>query len=161
MLFPKPAHKEKVKKGLNRYRKSPIARAKKKAWDIFSLYTRLKNSKDGICICYTCERPFYYKEGDAGHGIEGRNNAVLFMEEVVKPQDKQCNIFKLGNLRVFTRKLIEELGLKKYNELEFLSNQTIIYKEKNYLAIYELYKEKLSQLEVRSGNIFFEEHGLN
>src|SRR3990167_10773198 len=160
MLFPKPAHKEKVKKGLNRYRKSPIARAKKKAWDTFSLYIRTKYSKDGIVECYTCGKVHPVKEMSAGHGIGGRNNAVLFLEAVIKPQCLGCNFWGRGQYRIFTKKLIDELGLEEYDRIVKLSNETIKYTTDDYLEIYELYKEKLSQFEVRSDNFNLGSPGL-
>ena len=78
---------------------------------------------------------------DAGHGIPGRNNAVLFMEEVVKPQCQQCNRFKHGRLDVFTVKLIDEMGRSKYDELVTRSKQVVQFKTYQYLEIYEKYKK--------------------
>ncbi len=123
---------------------------KKKAWDMFSKYIRKSAIPPGLVgtiSCYTCGNQNLWQAMDAGHGIEGRNNAVLFMEEVVKPQCRQCNIFKHGNLRRFTRKLIEELGIKRYDKLVVLSNQIIQYKSQDFRNIYEKYKRLLLTLE--------------
>jgi predicted metal-binding protein len=113
---------------------------KDKAWKQFSLYIRLKDAREGFVTCYTCGTTKFYKQMDAGHGISGRNNAVLFLEAVVKPQCPQCNRFKHGELHIFTRKLIEELGIKKYDELVLQSHQVVLYTVEDYLAIEEKYK---------------------
>lgn len=45
---------------------------------------------------------------DAGHGISGRGNSILFEERVIRPQDKKCNIFLHGNYEVFVARLMRE-----------------------------------------------------
>lgn len=130
-------------------RKKPtLKQAKKKAWDMFSKYIRRSFTRvsDGTAVCYTCGSLRRWEEMDAGHGIPGRNNAVLFMEEVVKPQCQQCNRFKHGRLEIFTVKLIDELGRQKYDKLVILSNQIVQYKVNDYLEIYDKYHHKLAEL---------------
>jgi hypothetical protein len=39
-------------------------------------------------------------------------NAVLFDEEIVKPQCVACNIFLRGNYTIFTTKLIKQHGMQ-------------------------------------------------
>ena len=146
---------------LKRKHRSSLKKAKDKAVAIFSLFIRNKNSQNGLAECYTCGRWHEIKEMDAGHGIAGRNNAVLFMEEVVRPQCKGCNIWGHGQYRIFTLKLIKELGMKRYEELAVLSNETVKFSEEKYLEIYELYKKKFEQLEVPSAAIFLRSRGLN
>ena len=122
---------------------------KGKAWAMFSKYIRSsRDSGDGIIACYTCGNLDHWKRLQAGHGIPGRNNAVLFMEDVCKPQDIQCNIFKRGNLAIFTRKLIGELGLKEYDRIAKLAKEIVQYKSNDYRAIYEEYKEKVNSLSI-------------
>ena len=48
-----------------------------------------------------------WKESQAGHGISGRGNYILFMEEVVRPQCPACNVLKGGYYEVFVPKLID------------------------------------------------------
>ena len=125
-----------------------LSTEKKKANVAFSKFIRMSNaSHSGFLLCYSCPVGSQWNDGmDAGHGITGRNNAVLFMEEVVRPQCKQCNIFKKGNLAVFTRKLIGELGIKKYDKLVLLAHQTVKFTALDYKDIAEKYIEKLKEL---------------
>ena len=90
-----------------------ISSLKDKAWSVFSLYIRQSNADSrGYCTCYTCGNSAPWKEIQAGHGIGGRTNAVLFDEEIVKPQCVACNIFLRGNYTIFTTKLIKQHGMQ-------------------------------------------------
>jgi len=121
-------------------KKLTLKSSKAKAWKAFSLHIRTLNSVDGVNECYTCGHVFPIKILQAGHGLGGRNNAVLFLEDIVKPQCVGCNIFANGRYPVFTRKLIEELGLDRYDEIVKQSNKIIKYTVEDYQAIYEKYK---------------------
>lgn len=124
------------------------SKLKVKAWGIFSKYIRLKYADaEGMVDCYTCnnERKHWTKM-QAGHGIGGRTNAVLFLEDIVKPQGVGCNMFANGRYAVFTRKLIEELGLERYDEIVKLSNTITKFTPDDYIRIYEEYKAKFEAL---------------
>ena len=61
--------------------------SKQMVWDYFSIYIRLRYAnKKGVAKCYTCGKVLAIKALQAGHAIMGRSNAVLFDEEIVKPQ---------------------------------------------------------------------------
>lgn len=110
---------------------------KEQAWKIFSKYIRRKYSdKDGYAECVTCGEKKHWKELQAGHFIDSRNNTVLFCEEIVFPQCVGCNLYKSGNKveytlfmlkRGYTTEQIEEfvsmkhrtkkMGIADYQEL--------------------------------------------
>ena len=90
---------------------------KKKVWTKFSRYFRLKNvNSRGYGKCYTCDRWFHWKQLQAGHGLSGRTNAILFDEEVIRLQCMQCNVFKGGEYDIFHNKLIKENGQKWFSK---------------------------------------------
>lgn len=121
---------------------------KNAAWDALSLFIRKSYAdREGFVECYTCGRRKHYKEMDAGHGISGRKNAVLFMEKVVKPQDTYCNKYLGGNYKVFTPKLIEELGADRYQELAIEAMQVKKMYPEQYLEVQRYYEAKLAELE--------------
>lgn len=126
-----------------------LSTEKKKAWKVFSEFIRRRAvSQWGTqeIPCYTCGNFYHWKEIQAGHGIPGRNAAVLFLEEVVKPQCAPCNIWKRGNYALFTRHLIDELGLKEYDVVLNLSQQTVKFTALDYKDIADKYREKLAEL---------------
>lgn len=119
---------------------------KKKAWAIFSKYIRLSNAdKNGMVKCYTCTTVKHWKEMQAGHGIGGRGNAVLFLEKIVKPQCVGCNMFAHGRYAVFTRKLIDELGMKEYDRVVQESNIARKYTAEDYQRIHDKYESLFNQ----------------
>lgn len=122
-----------------------LSTEKKKAWKVFSEYIRRKG---GVLIqCYTCGVRNAWNDGmQAGHGIPGRNNAVLFLEAVVKPQCVGCNVFGRGKYPIFTSKLIKELGMEEYDRLLNLSQQVVKFTALDYKDIADKYKEKLEAL---------------
>lgn len=123
-------------------KRSPKAIMKDKAWAAFSKYIRLKYANEqGYEECYTCGAVKHYKQMQAGHGIGGRNNSVLFMEDVVRPQCAGCNLWGGGKYSIFTEKLIREYGADKYAELVILSNQSVDMNVFDYEALYKKYKD--------------------
>ena len=125
-------------------------RAKKRAWDAFSLWVRTSNSYmagDTRWVkCYTCGKEKPIKEMSAGHAIGGRNNAVLFDERIVKPQCVGCNIWGRGQYQIFAYKLIKELGMGEYEKILTEARIPVQYKVYQYQEIEEKYKKKLKDL---------------
>ena len=80
---------------------------KKKAWDQFSLYVRVRDAirtTGGVvnCVCCSCGRvkkAFGVGCIQAGHFIPGRKNAVLFSEIGVHGQCSYCNGSDFGGLK--------------------------------------------------------------
>ena len=131
-------------------KKPSISKLKKAVWKEFSLYIRLKYSDyRGYVTCYTCGIQKHYKDSmQAGHGFGGRHKAVLFMEEVVKPQCYGCNCMMGGKLDVFTHNLRKELGDKRFEQLYKVAHgkrrdQWTIEELQNYK---DYYKKKLKEL---------------
>ena len=125
-----------------------LSTAKKRAWRAFSIYIRTKSLDGSLLECYTCGHkfPMNTRGMSAGHGIGGRTNSVLFMEEVVRPQCYACNVLARGRYKVFTSKLVDEMGAEKYDELLKQARQTIHYSVQDYLDIEAKYKSKLEEL---------------
>jgi hypothetical protein len=73
-------------------KKISAAKAKDKAWKVFSQYIRRKYADFlGYASCVTCGIRKHYKDLHAGHFIDGRNNTVLYDERLVHPQCFHCN----------------------------------------------------------------------
>ena len=83
----------------------------------------------------------------AGHGFGGRSKAILFMEDILRPQCYGCNCCQGGKLDIFSYKLLKEHGKKKF---EFLYKEA--HRNKGQWRVSELeekiseYKEKLKHL---------------
>lgn len=122
---------------------------KKKAWDAFSQFIRLRDSENGYAKCCTCEHVDEWKYLQAGHFVAGRNNSILFREDNCHAQCVGCNFFgsnskHSGKYFVFMK---DRYGLKTIDDLNVLSNREVIYKQNDYEQIEETYKRKTKELE--------------
>lgn len=135
------------KLNLDKPKNVSIKKLKAKSWKMFSLYIRTKYASPmGDIICYTCGKLGTIKTMQAGHGIAGRSNAVLFEEDIVRPQCAGCNIWGRGKYHIFTIKLVNELGMEKFKQIVNASGIPIKYTAQDYRDIYEKYKKKLSDI---------------
>ena len=87
-----------------------------------------------------------------GHGIGGRGNYVLFLEEVCRVQDYGCNVGRQGNYEVFIPKLIEEMGLAHYNYLVQQSKIPLKRTRGDYEDLISYYSMRLEALQGCSGD---------
>lgn len=96
-----------------------------------------------MCECFTCGTVKPIKEMQAGHGVSGRTNGVLFLEEVVRPQCVSCNMFKGGMYEVFIPKLIDLYGRDGYEEFVQMKNTTVKFTIPELEDMETYYKEQL------------------
>ena len=120
-------------KKLARRSKTPNAKAKQRAWAAFSLYIRTRDPK-----CVTCGAD----SKQAGHFIDGRNNAVLFSEEGVHGQCAMCNVYLHGNKLKYWVFMEKTYGRETIDRLMVESKMTVKYKQHDYERIEQEYKEK-------------------
>lgn len=140
----KPKKKLKKTKGLSYY--------KNKAWRMFSKYIRTRDCllttgtlERGKCV--TCVEEFPFEKLQAGHAIGGRNNSILFDEQLVNAQCAGCNHYKNGNYGKYSVWFINKYGLQEWENKVILSNRTVKYTKGDYQEIYNKYKRKLELLE--------------
>lgn len=128
-----------------------ITKIKKDAWNWCSKYIRLKYAdRNGFVGCYTCGVVKHWKEMQAGHGLSGRGNTILFEEKIICPQCSTCNVFKGGNYDVFHVKLEKENGLgflekmlkQKHQMKQFTLKEILVIRDKYKKLTEELIKEK-------------------
>jgi len=135
--------------------KSELKKAHEKCWKTFSIYIRtrdcirFKNSlTDGMCI--TCKRDYTFKQLQAGHFIQGRNNAVLYDERIVYSQCFSCNgnpPFGLGgNYVEYFVFMEQEWGREKIEEFRQLRHRILKYKPYELLAMAENFDAKTQAL---------------
>lgn len=127
-------------------KKKPTLRGlKERCWKVFSEYVRRKDADSGgTNYCFTCGAPKFWKELHAGHFVGGRTNAVLFNEEIVKPQCLTCNVFMNGNYSAYTLKMIDLHGRPKVEEFLALRHQVKKYTRADLEDLIAAYKLKLA-----------------
>jgi len=134
--------------------KSPKAKLKKKAWDLFSKYIRLKYAdKEGNVQCVTCGVIRHYKDRmQAGHFIDSRNNTVLFDEKLVWPQCVGCNMFKKGNKVNYTLFMMKQgYSAEELTEMVNKKHKTKKISIFDYMELIEELSDKLVGLDIKRG----------
>lgn len=135
------------KKPLKRRRETPLGTLKAKAWKLFSEYVRRKYAdENGMSRCYTSGAVAHWRELQCGHAIGGRHNAVLFDEEICRPQSVGDNVFKRGNYQVFITKLIKENGLEWWEKKLEDSRRVLKYTRADLQRLIDETQQKLSSL---------------
>lgn len=128
-------------------RKTTLRGLKARCWKLFSEYIRRKDADaGGTNYCFTCGQPKFWKELQAGHFIGGRTNAVLFNEEIVKPQCLMCNVFLRGNYGRYTLKMIDLHGRERVEEFMALKHQVKKYTRADVEGLIARYESKLDAL---------------
>jgi hypothetical protein len=107
--------KPKVKK--KRVKLPSIKSLKAKAWSLFSIFIRKRDSVNGIGTCRSCGITAPWQEMQAGHFISGRTNAVLFDERITNSQCPPCNIWKHGNLYAYGKFMEAKYGKEEVDKL--------------------------------------------
>lgn len=128
---------------------------KQQVWAWFSIYIRLKYMDEkcqGFDTCYTCGKELPIKEMEAGHAISGRTAAVLFDEEIVRPQCARCNKWLNGNYGVFSSKLIEEHGKEWWDNKWREAHKPKQWRELDLEALYNYYKSEVDRMLLRVKN---------
>ena len=119
-----------------------------KAWRLFSQYIRRKYAdKDGNCECFTCGVIKPWKEMQASHGIGGRGNFVLFLEEVVRPCCYGCNVGRGGAYEVFIPKLIDLYTKEQYEKWVIESRKPTKISISDYEELIQDLEGKLGELD--------------
>ena len=131
-------------------KKKPLNYYKKKCWNQFSKYIRLrdclKTTGDvnyGKCI--TCGRLVGITRADAGHFISRRFSSTLFDERNVHLQCKQCNAFG-GQPLEYRRQIIRLYGEGADIELEDKATEIKKFTPQELIELEEYYKNKIKEL---------------
>jgi hypothetical protein len=121
---------------------------KRKAWKLLSEYVRRKSASptNGMAECYTCGTMMHWSRLQGGHFVPGRTGSVLLVEENVRPQCRDCNIFHRGSYHAYTLKMLSEIGRAKVDELMALRHQTKKWSRAELDDFIDEYKMKIADL---------------
>jgi len=125
-----------------------LAKLKKEVDKWFSLYVRLKNSINGLAICWTCNATKHYKEMHAGHFQSRRFLATRWDSEIgnVQVQCPKCNLFSQGEQYTFGKLLDVRIAEGTSDKLHKLARTTVKFMRCDYIEMIDLYKCKVKKL---------------
>lgn len=72
----------------------------------------------GLVYCFTCGVRKPWQMLDCGHFRSRRFTQTRFDFDNLRPQCRECNRYKHGNLGIYRQKLVRELGEQKVKEIE-------------------------------------------
>lgn len=123
-----------------------IAKYKKEIWQKWvSPYIRLRDSKNGLCECITCEIIKPIKEIQAGHWRHGNTKKTYFFEKNIHAQCRSCNFFKDGARDIYAIKLEEKYGYGILQEIDKMDEPKFVWTIKELKRVEEEYKQKYKQ----------------
>ena len=114
---------------------------RKKLWEIFSKYVRIKEK--GKCI--SCPTVKHWKEMNAGHFVH--KDCLDFDERNVHCQCPRCNLFLSGNSIPYAIKLESIYGYGIVQILKKEGDKIKIWKTKELEDKIAYYKQKVAKLE--------------
>ena len=127
---------------------------KKKAWDEFSKFIRMRDTiSHNHAICCTCDKLYpTFGSGcmQAGHYVAGRKNAILFEEHGCHAQCYNCNVNLKGNTLNYREFMDRKYGSKERKRIEQLRFRVVKYSPAELEAIRDKYKVKYESLKKAS-----------
>lgn len=142
------------KRKIKRRSEGKISKLKREVWTWCSRYVRLLYSDDkGFCRCYTCNsKRFWTMDGmEGGHGIGGRNNAVLYMLEVLRPQCHTCNCVNNGEYEKFHAKLEKEHGKEQWEQIRTDAKKPKRFTEAELAKKLDFFKSEVERMKKEKG----------
>lgn len=122
---------------------SDIRKHLDKLWKLFSYFTKLHASLDGIhCRCFTCNKLLKIGSEDCqgGHWLNKKNYSYhYFTEDNVRPQCNDCNCVRDGNEDVFEQRLIEQIGIHAVaylDQTKHISEKRDLFWYKEMIVVY-------------------------
>ena len=143
MLRKTPIRKSSGKKKVNVKQK-----LRDKLDEVFSKYIRLKHSdNNGYCRCISCGKIVFWKQIQNGHYMSRRYLSTRFAEDNCRPQCVACNMFNQGNIQMYRRGLVKEIGEQRVDLIEARARQeTGKYSEFEYNELIKHYSKEVTRL---------------
>ena len=124
--------------------KKKLTRSKiiKKLDAVFSQYTRLKNSVNGVAECVTCNKKDHWKNLQCGHFQSRKHYSTRWDERNVAVQCAGCNVFRYGEQYKFSLYIGQQLS----EELLQKSKETVKFADVDLLEMIHYYSDKVKLL---------------
>lgn len=129
-------------------RKKSIKTLKRKVWEIFSKYIRLKHSdKNGYVTCCTCGKAEPWEDVDAGHFISRAYSATFLEETNVHPQCRFENRYRNGAPDEYAMFIIRKYGIDELERLRHLKYSIVKRSIPDWEYLLEKYTNLVDELE--------------
>lgn len=111
---------------------------------IFSMYIRLRDCETGRCI--SCGKRITPETSDCGHYVPRSHLATRWHEKNCNAQCKVCNQMEYGNLKGYTKGLMNKYGDGIIEELIQLKHSIVKMSKSDYEERIRYYTQKVKEL---------------
>ena len=126
--------------------KSRLSTLTRKLDEIFSLYIRARDSKDGHFRCISCGRILPYEQADCGHYFSRTHKNTRWDEENANSECRKCNRYCSDHLEGYRIHLIEKIGQRNFDLLSVRAHQIRKWSEFELEELIKYYKAKYESL---------------
>ena len=118
----------------------------KKLDTIFSIYIRRKDAIDDIAECVTCGKKSHWSKLQNGHWASRRHYSTRWDEQNCHVQCSGCNVFRAGEIYLYTKYLCLKYGDNFPEEMYLKSKQIVKFADVYLIDMIDYYTEKVSML---------------
>ena len=113
---------------------------------VFSQYIRRKDAIDEIATCVTCGKKDHWSKLQNGHWASRRHYSTRWDEQNCNVQCAGCNVFRAGEIYLYTKYLCSQYGENFPEELYIKSQKTVKFADVDLIEMIEYYNNKLIEL---------------
>jgi hypothetical protein len=106
--------------------KPTLSRLKKKLDAEFSKWIRRRDTKNGLCECYTCGKKRPPEQMQCGHYVPRRHLTLRWDARNCHAQDVACNVMLHGAMDSYAVHLIRDFGPEILEEFEHKKHQVFL-----------------------------------
>lgn len=115
----------------------------KKLDTVFSIYIRRKDAVNDIAQCVTCGKQDHWSKLQNGHWASRRHYSTRWDERNCNVQCASCNVFRAGEIYLYTKYLCSKYGDNFPEELYKLSQKSVKFTDQDLQDMIQYYKDKL------------------
>ena len=113
---------------------------------VFSRYIRQKDAVNGIATCVTCGKKDEWKKLQNGHFMSRRHYSTRWDERNCNVQCAGCNVFRAGEIYLYTKYLCSKYGDNSPEELHILSHKIVKFADVDLIDLINHYQKLLDSL---------------
>ena len=113
---------------------------------IFSIYIRRKDAIDNIATCVTCGKKDHWSKLQNGHWASRKHYNTRWDETNCHVQCAGCNVFRAGEIYLYTKYLCSKYGNNFPEELYLKSHKTVKFADIDLIELIDYYTEKVNTL---------------
>ena len=113
---------------------------------VFSQYIRRKDAINEIATCVTCGKKDHWKKLQNGHWASRKHYSTRWDEYNCNVQCSGCNVFRAGEIYLYTKYLCSKYGENFPEELYIKSQKTVKFADVDLIEMIEKYNALLDSL---------------